>query len=842
VICWSLGVVAGAAALVALAHLHGDPPDPEGPFPDAALATLGKPAVAGLASFALLIPIAWCVRRLRFEFLAWWPGRIVVQNFAANGAMSAPEVERLTAHFRDRLGMSHLQSPAAVPAPAEQGDFLDVLARNGVDSGNLLGSLLSLLRAAFPAYAYEVSGALTTDGGPRPYGVTVHVVRSPGKGTGGHTVWDTSWEGAVRQAADHATAAILPRTRVCRSPWAAWRRYYMPPELLEHYEHAAECEQARRYDEALDSYHKALDSDPMNHGLRLQIGFLQEKLGLYLDALDTYRGILEVAGSPVARGTFRRIARRDLDQTVLVARYRFAVLLGGPGLPRQWSKWGSADKPTRRDEERQRLRERLTPALTELFEAAVVSDDVTDAAGPTYAEAERELPPRECRAAALRRPSADGGCDRLAELFLLASMDRLADLCGRLPRRPMWRRPPLSRSAVRVSSLLVRERLRLELDLGRCEPRSGWSPYIEEIEADIAAMEPRSGFDRWQEHYNVACIWSLPLLTKCSERDRDDVQRLAHEAVERLKQATDRGDTEFLVSRRDWLLSEDPDLQGLRVQPAFKEFEASYFPSAQRIPQRPRDVHRWEVSRYTLDLLRAAAQRWEDTWARRARELEPLTSTRVLLRWCEDELEARRVIRDVAMNHRDWRTRFELLDRMSGWGVEYRFDPIEVPFPGFRAESGLGHGQADVERATQAAIDDKDARLEDLVRQLDEAEQQRSRAMHAPDEGRLRVARLLDELGARRAGRGQRGVHDPGLPHAHAARLCAVHADLWRRLGELVTPDAEHGQAAAQLARALLDTALCCGAVASRWGAAEVIRPDVARTNGAGPARAVPTA
>ncbi|MGH2743098.1 MAG: hypothetical protein ACRDN8_11555 [Thermoleophilaceae bacterium] len=838
VIGWSLGFLAGVAVLVALAHLHGNPPDAEAGFPSPALATLAEPGVAALVSFGALTLIAWCVRHLRFEYLAWWPGRIVVQSFVANGGTSAAEVERLTASFRDRLGMSHLQSPASVPAPAEQGDFLDVLARGGMDSGNLLGSLLSLLRAAFPAYAYEVSGALVTGAGPRPYGVTVQVVRSPGKGGGGHTVWDTSWNGAVRQAADHATAAILPRTRICRSPWAGWRRYYMPPALLQHYEHAAQSEHERRYDEALASYYRALDLDPRNHGLRLQIGFLQEKLGLYLDALDTYQSILEVAepssGHDVVRRSHRRSARRDRDRTLLVARYRHAVLLGGPGLPHQWRKWEAEQKATRRDDERERLRERLAPTLTRLFETALGSTEVAKTAAPAYEEAGRSQPPVEHCGSALQGPARAtpaARTARLPELFLLASLNQLADLLRRTPPSRPWRRPPLTRAAVQVSTLVVRERLRLQLGQARCEPQSGWAPYIRQLRADIRAIEPASGFDRWQEHYNVACIWSLPLLVTCGAADVADLTRLA---VERLECATERADTEFLVSRRDWLVSEDPDLRGLRVQPRFKSFEAAYFPSASRTPQRPRDVHRWEVSRYTLDLLRAAAQRWEDTWERRARELKPVTSMRVLLQWCEDELSARRLIRDVALHHRDWRTRFELLDRTRGWSVEYGFEPIEVAFPGFPADSGLGGDHDNVEQATAVAIDDKDKRLLEVVGQLEQAER---RAAQPRDQARLSVSRLLDEFGARRAGIAQRGLPERGLPQAHVARLCDLHANLWRWLGELVTPDGEREYAADELAGALAETAAACRSVHDQWSASARTRQAGVHSNGAGPGR-----
>jgi hypothetical protein len=832
VIGWSVGVVAGLAALVGLAHLHGNPPDQADGFPSPALYTLSKPGVAAIATFGTLVWLAWCIRRLRFEFLAWWPGRIVVPNFVASGDTPAAEVERLTASFRDRLGMSHLQSPASVPAPAEQGDFLDVLARNGVDSGNLLGSLLSLLRAAFPTHAYEVNGALVTRKGRRPYGVTVHVVRAPGKGAGGHTVWDTSWTGAARQAADHATAAILPRTRVCRSPWTAWRRYYMPPALLQHYEHAAECEHERRYDDALASYYQALDHDPMNYGLRLQIGFLQEKLGLYLDALDTYENILGVAepssDRDVVGSSHRRSARRDRDRTLLVARYRYAVLLGGPGLPHQWRKLQTQEASTRRDDERERLRERLTPRLTKLFEDALASNEVAATSSPVYDEAGQSAPPPERGQSSLEVPArSPQDAARLPELFLLASLHRLADLRRRIPPSRPWRRPPVTRVAARLSTLVVRERLRLELCGSHCERD------IKRLKAEIDSIEPAGGFERWQEHYNVACMWALPLL----ENGSAHAEELTCLAVKRLESATERADTEYLVSRRDWLVSEDPDLQGLRAQPRFKSFEAAYFPSAAPTPQRPRDVHRWEVSRYTLELVRAAAQRWEDTWERRARQLEPVTGVRVLLRWCEDELSARRLIRDVALHHRDWQTRFQLLDRMRGWSVEYGFEPIDVAFPDFPHEGELGARHHGIDEATTAAIHDKDMRLREVVRQLDLAEYRAGRRREA---GRLRASRLIDELGARRARMGQRGSFERGLPRAHAGRLCDLHVNLWRRLGELVTPDAEREPASDQLAGALADTAAACRSVADQWSAGAWTREALAGANGTGPGRDQP--
>jgi hypothetical protein len=123
VVLWLLGLAAGAAALIGLAHLHGDPPAKNGDFPDPALATLAETGVALFAACGLIVFMTWCIRGIRLEFLSWWPGRIVVHTFEADDQeVPAPERERLTAGFRDRLGMSHLQTPAPtlvarVPVP-----------------------------------------------------------------------------------------------------------------------------------------------------------------------------------------------------------------------------------------------------------------------------------------------------------------------------------------------------------------------------------------------------------------------------------------------------------------------------------------------------------------------------------------------------------------------------------------------------------------------------------------------------------------------------------------------------------------------------------------------------
>jgi hypothetical protein len=771
VLLGAVGVLAGVGLLVAVAHVHGDSPEGDSSFPDAELATLSEPAVAAAASLLALVLIAWSVRRLLLEYFGWRPGPIVVKPFVApEEELSAADAERLTTGFRDRLSMSHLQSAAAVPAGAEQGDFLDVLARGAADGGGMLGMITTFLRAGLPDHAYEVNGALVKRDGPLPYGVTVQVTRLPGKGAGGHTVWDRSWEGAVRKASDHATAAILPQTRACRSPWAGWRRYYMPPELLRAYEDAADCEEARRYDEALGYYYEALDQDPMNLGLRLQIGYLQEKLRLYLDALDTYEGILTIADSPERRRFWppRRVreirkaycwrARWDRDRRILVTRYRRAVLLGGGEVARHWVK---PHKGRKRDDERADLRERLAACLTKLFQPALDEKHKTKLkkldAG--MVQVWPEIGPWN---EALRKSPIDPGAvpePELKHMLLVASMYAFGDVIHRIPLiRAPWKRRTLSRQAVRVSRLIVKQRLR-ELLAPAATPAAG--NYVKEIKRELARIE--SGrFHRWQEHYNAACVFALPLKDNDHPQPEPAVAKeLAEEAILRLEQASARADSAFLASRRDWVLTEDPDLNGLRQRREFKAFEAAYFPSASRPPQRPPEAHRWEASRYTIDLLQAATRRWEEVWRRRASNA-PAAELDVVARWCADDLAACELVRDVAVDYRDWHTRNALLTRMREWSTANGFEPLSVPFPRFSAD-GEWNGDADtIEEKTEAYIEENMSRLEDLDHELE-----------IPPE---------PPLAYRKAGL-------PVLTRVDVARLCTLRADRWGKARETITLD-----------------------------------------------------
>ena len=779
VIGWSAVVLVGIAALVAIAYLHGNEPASNEKVLTSLHTTLAESAVAALAAFAAALVIASGVRHLIFTFLAWSPGPITADVFAASPEVKDSDAKRLTAAFRNRLGrptsaiqsiggdqiaFSHLRS-APGPAPAQQGKFLDVLSTGGVNGGNLFASLLALLRAALPDHAYEVKGTLVSRTNPLGFGcgVTVHVVRLPGEADPERTFWDATWDGAVRQAADHARASILPRTRLSGSLWSGYRGVALPRMLFHSYERGAELERERRYDEALDLYYKALELDPMNLGLHLQIGFLQEKLALFIDALATYQGILEVArpGERPAvssdlqltsrarrdglRQSYRFPARRDRERVLVVARYRRALLLGGRELPRQWALRRSGSRTTRRDAQRHQLRERLRPALMDLF----------------LKHARR--PGRDDLKAVLAQPEYKSEPElrrRFEELLVRTAIQELSKLRNEIPRVGRLRDGELTRQAVDLAALWMQQRLAGILSEPVLEADELWR-RIRKIEG------PGRGFRRWQEHYNAACVYALPLL----ERDRAEVNELSTLAVERLEKAIACADRAYIASRRDGLLSDDPNLDGLRPEPAFKRFEATYFPAAARTPRRPRDLHMWEVSRYTIDLLAGTAGRWEEAWRRRKDDLESDLDVTVPAEWLRIEISAWARVRKVAINHRHWQSRMALVKDMRRWSLSQALRPLEVPFPRFTREdaSWIDEDREQV-RDPSRMVKVNDGRLESLAGTIERYE------------GQSGSSRLIDDLERRQSELVQPDVGARGLSRADAPHLCESHATLWKAL------------------------------------------------------------
>ena len=792
---WSLVFAAGIGMLAVLAYMTGSgPPADSDGFLDAVLTASSHTAPTVALVSVALVTLAYAFRHLWLEWLAYRPGRIEVEPFSSGGSVGECDVDQLTLLFRKRLAGVRLQAPKPVPGAASEGDFLEVLGRGGVDAGNMLGSLLSLARAAKPRHAWQVNGVLVERDEARRFGLTVQVVQLPDGGSPPETLWGASWEEAVTAAADYATAAILTRTRLCRTPWATWRRYVMPGRLLRAYESGVDFERDRRYDEALDCYFRASVEDPKNLALRLHIGQLQEKLALHLDALATYMGMLSVDGARPKGRLWRRDgfhARAERRRARLVARYRCLILLGGSELGAQWWRTGRPDGAwTERDSRRRELRARLRGDLGKGMAKVAEKHEGGRVGARDPAELLEEVDP----AAAPASPD-DRRCLELRELFALAALDEAQVVLADSRRLLRDRFVGLSPESVRLTMLCIELRLAwLRQRLGDVDAAATPS-RVESITERVNEIEHGSDFTRWHEHYNAACAYALPLLDHRSCDAAGVSEGFARAAVDRLEKATGHADSAYISGRRDWLLSEDPDLDGLRGHDAFKDFEAVYFPTDRATRLRPPHPQRLESSRYVVDLLVQTSRLLERTWHARGRGLDGHPDVHTVLRWWADEQETWRLVRALAVDYRHWRTRFELLDHLRRWADANGLDRLAVKFPRYEedpfCESRLHQGSsaAVARELADAAVQDADDRLAAIG---DAAPRVRD-----SDPPVVRNMRMLQATLRTQDAKGR------GPRRFLLAALCDHHAALWQLLREWI--EAEHGTECEQAKRAFKD-------------------------------------
>ncbi|HEX6653555.1 MAG TPA: hypothetical protein VF072_12480 [Thermoleophilaceae bacterium] len=847
--------------LLAIAYAVTRPAPHGGSLPfDELVRALRLKGPAITVSILTVLAIAFCFRQLWLDFMALRPGRIEVEPFTATSALRDIDVEKLRLDFRQRLAELHLNAPAGAPGTLEAGNFLDVLGRSGVDARNWLGSAIAVLRAAKPSHAWHIRGVLVERGTAPRCGLTVTVLRLPDKGNPPETLWGNTWDDAVRQGADCATAAILPRTKRCTSQWAAWRRFRMSGKLLGNYEDAVNYERRRRYDEALESYYRAADDDPMNMALRLRIGQLQERMGLYLDALVTYMGMLRVGEERVRVRTLeRRKARHERRRSLVVARYRRLVLLGGSELAEQWLKVdasgaGSADeREPKRAKRRRLLRDRVELSLQEELEEVVKRHPRVepDERVPLPARLRGRRPRRDsCDAKCALSPQGDGAvepapvdCDRvfrLRELFALLALSEV----NRVQRELRWhrgdRRLVLSRQTVRLTGRCIR--VRLDWVQHNLAPKTSgsWSPPPERLDRKLRQIQGIRGFNRWHEHYNAACVYALPLLAYERNRpgvpvlSKDEAPPLAERAVERLARATASADSAYIAGRKDWVLSEDPDLDGLRAMDCFKVFEAMHFPSRDPTRFRPLHVKRLESSRYVLSLIEETARFWERTWHGRGKRLAAQPDVHDLLQWWKDEREAWEDVSKVALNNRHWPVRADLLGRLREHADAEGVARPEIAYPRYADDPLTEKELGDDDEHRRTAADRMATRGEGHLHLVGET------VRIAQERGEMRPTIAdIDEWQAELRQLDARGREPRQFL---LAILCDHHAALWQRMAEWVTapvgpdPDAERERKATEDAfqdQIRLTDLVWCGA-ASWWKSPRLIR--AAAHRGARPA------
>ena len=826
------------------------------------ITTVTKPAVAIPLASLVVLGLASLLRRLRFEWLVFKPGPIFVRELAVAPDVTDVDIAHLTTLFRGRLMQLRLHAPTPVPGATPAEDFLSVLDAERLDATNMLGSVVSVLRAAIPTHGYEVRVTLTQRGaaplGKPRLGVTADLTRLPNEGVPIETAWACSWDDAIVRAADMVTAAVLPRTHLSnRPPWSGWRRYQMPGLVVHCYEKAQELTSARRYDEALSYCFQALELDPKSVDLRLCKGFIEEKLGLYVDAVSTYAAARRVADK-TARRLYNRKARRNRKASGRIATYRLAVLLGGIKFAHQWRK---PDNGTRRDRQRVLLRERLNPELQTLLEhRRLLPRDTPRMTRIDAAERDRILTLLEEYGTAGVDDDDDPRYYELREILAHLAAKELRELqrSVSLHRTPPGSLTPLS---VKLTAAAVRLRLRY-ISHRRADLQARGAGTVTGLldwgrRPEVAGDRWRRSFSTWTEEYSAASLYALPLLTKAQrpqsnlsdeERLRDAQARIVEErcrtelaksAVEHLKRAMSSTPSWYAAERRDWVLSEDPDLDGLRGCLSFKHFEAIFFPSPTPTPRRPRGASRWEISYYTNALLAHTARRWETVWHQRRDLVASKIDPHVIIEWSKDEADAWQLVANMARDYRHWPARCELIEKMETvWSARYGFEPLAVALPRFARHNGLDHDPDEDYDALCKLVKNEvtvnENRLKGLLYQLDEmtgsiynssyqtATRQENRVNGAdptrrheePEESHgapsnNREHRLWPRVSApmqggdppvRQSDRLQQQFSDRDFWHRAAPKqflesVCDVHAGMWQRLHEWLERSADHDSA-----------------------------------------------
>ncbi len=731
---FTMGLLLALTLLATLGYAVGKsaPKIPGSGFPhdvlDAELKAIRLPAVAAVLALLSVMLGAWSVRRLWLEYLASWPGTINVPDFALPPGEKDISASQLTTAFRNRLSTLRLQSTALAPGPLPASNFLDVLSAD--ESGDSVGKVVGFVRATFPSSALQISGQLLKreHRTAERYGISLQVTRLPDQGSLLDDIWDTSWDRAVRRAADAAIATILPRTRLCRGPWAGWRGYVMPAELLAAYEQASDLNSERRYYAALESCYRALEHDPLNRAVRLELGKVQEQLRLFLDALGTYDGIITAgkpAGRSLPRGLYRRAARMERTRIEHIAKFRLVVLLGGRELVPQWKRLQRSTAPEdvkrRADAEEdllricaetgpiRRQREARERTARDEHRALLVairagrrwsSPLARSEARKQIAEARRrDARTREAVAstpdAYLLKQIRDPNPGRELTIELTrAARYRAEDLRRELRRwrvmHPL-RRVHLMATTVAVTGACLDGRLEaLEArDVQRPSERQDSerleSERLESMDARVRACAPWMGLRSWQSNYNAACLYALALLDKPHPRM---AHKLATRAVECLALGASFADSGYLAGRRDWLTSEDPDLIGLRMRPEFSRFVSMYFPSISQKPALERGVESLAAALYARELLRDIATGWAAVWRRRSHELNSAFDWSALPEWWRAEAEAWPLVQSIARGtssrHRgrglDWRTHVQVISTQRRWHSDHGAEFDETCF------------------------------------------------------------------------------------------------------------------------------------------------------------------
>jgi hypothetical protein len=486
---------------------------------------------------------------------------------------------------------------------------------------------------------------------------------------------------------------------------------------------------ACRYDEALGEYYNALRLDPVNEHLRHDLGHLQEGRALHLDAWLTYHSIIT---SLEGRSTeaLDRTARRARRRIGILTRYRFTILLGfGERLARQWLPPPRGVRPTRRSEELDQLRDRLRPILRELYlgrraesmsEAdmrllgldepgaghaggtdgldRLLSNSVPRREQPTagagLAKRARPTPEQvdaarkrwreeESRARNVRKAQLRLLFQLLAECEVQKLLDDIRDrdlerLDTGLSRTALDLLPPWAQLRTEHARILLRRAL------GESIAQDAWPPSSEGIRGlwRESISRGRSLHDRLEssdvfiDHYNAACTFAIGLGHEHAEHPSEEARRdLAGAAVQALRRALNVADSAAIAANWDWIASKDPDLAGLRGQPEFRRLESERLPSSRPTPRRPNEIADLQASQHSVRLIKRCARVYEELWHARAERAGP-TNAHAAMQWCKEEQRGWELLRMLALHHRHWQTRLEVVAEVRALAEKHGLPPV----------------------------------------------------------------------------------------------------------------------------------------------------------------------
>lgn len=782
-------------------------------------------AIAGTAT-------VYCVRRLFLVRLARTPGPVAILTVVDGTVTDAePPLDELTQRLRMHFANVNIYPHSLVPGVPAPQDFADIVEASATAKG-WWERLVRILVALRPTHAYRVHcTVLHREDDPEPYGAAVQLQLVPSWMSSPSFHWASSWDEALKQAACAVGQHIVPWTRQgARPPWADWIDEEMDAGLLLAYEEAQRLTRARRYDEACAALVRALQIDPGNLHLRLRLAAVYEKLALWMDALETYQSVHEIAesrlGDDLPKHPVRRRARgirRSVEIAFVLATYRRTVLLAwGDLVGRQWAKERvrkATSSPTRRAAERTHLRTVLAPRLVKALNdsrAIDVPDGLEEVLrdwggqGAAAPEAVRRvdhlvvqmllniLALLSARSETQRvtwepwRIEAGGSRRswKLIEVWTeyrarqtLAALEAVLRAPG-LPRQRAGDGPKAAWAALPgVADELARAcrtflPRRPEAGSGENPP---WADWLRDRCDEI--MEGTS--KDWLDHYNAACVYALPFSSvawpdglPADRRRLDDVGELlgepgtrasdlALEAVESLRHSMRLLKPNQLGGIAPWVCSEDPDLADLREHPRFARFVAKHFPGAVRERRRPRNAHTLELALHSAQAGRRAARLAADAWCERARQQPPTPEAAVAM-W-RIERKCWKAVSSLATDHRHWQTRSRLIADLRSWADALDVPPPDVAHPAFDqvADAVFPAGKPAGAEAVETWVGTCDDRFESIEIAVGDGEVG------------LGVAKMLSN------GQGlleERSASRRKLHRSEWLALCTAEAHLWRAL------------------------------------------------------------